>query len=669
MNNSYCQKLSIVFFAVISLIGCGKGATAKKQISGKVTPPEYYKDKNSVLSLSEGFGRSSYTGTVLVIDEAANRERLGDVLNASAAARNAWAELYRFEKQSRYVELYDKGGVYDKMAALWDDKIKNYQNVAREKNLASSQKEFIAGWFVGKIDQVYANDSEKKTKARQAFSLYCEAKIWELATNSYFATRQYASVPSPLGFCAGYYKSAALLNENVEECAPSPSKDFGKNYFRCLWQEGVLKTRWLNEEKPNFKNNSKAVKLKNSLTAIFSDKKNTELFRRLMALEDDPAIFASMSDRIKLIVIGKKDAPTRYIANNLTLGKTVSCKNLSADVASFYSELCTGLIAYPSVRSNLDMLAPGELINLFEQPDSSMYRNLFIFDSLKLSETQELKLELILEYFAKRGDNHQNSNSDFFLHRLAGGARLPKAEITNEKLRETANLIESQLKDAYGALTPEDEAVISEWQKVKQSYLSDQNAMREKYGVWYQATTKATDTGMRAANVKGVAKAFYESKIDIINRNGILALSINFSGLDRGLRGCYDKAAQKFIPWGETGCGETDFADSILKITPYSLENLTQDRDSDIVYFDFSLSDADLYGLGKKERNESQPDYFSDLSSSDLSGLKMKFELYPGRLAQSYEYKGLEIFTGKVQIIKQNGEVLYEGGISYWRQD
>ncbi len=77
--------------------------------------------------------------------------------------------------------------------------------------------------------------------AKKNFPLFCEARIWLMATSPFLLAYTFTARPSPFVACEAEYKKAGLLDVNAAVCAPDSN---GKDYFSCFWEEGVLKSQF-----------------------------------------------------------------------------------------------------------------------------------------------------------------------------------------------------------------------------------------------------------------------------------------------------------------------------------------------------------------------------------------------------------------------------------------
>ena len=232
-------RIAVAVPICLSLHGCGKWAKAKPQEVETVAIPEYPSFKENVYGLTPSIPSIGYGGTMVLLNKEINPVDLADLLQASIDSRKAWAGTKRFTEEVSYALKYAEGGLYETAIKDMKAELKLFEIDAKSKTSIpfEVQAESANLWISQELDLLFSDKETEKSNAKTTLDQYCEAKIWELATNSFFASNKYASTPTPMAFCSPYYEKQGLLQG--DSCTDNPE---GSSYFSCLWNEGVKKT-------------------------------------------------------------------------------------------------------------------------------------------------------------------------------------------------------------------------------------------------------------------------------------------------------------------------------------------------------------------------------------------------------------------------------------------
>ena len=143
-------------------------------------------------------------------------------------------------------------------------------------------------WWAEESNLLFgAGESPEKVAANSNFQQYCDSKIFELGTNSYFANRVYSKRPTPLAFCEPYYMSQGYFEG--ETCADSSG---GQHYFSCIWGEGIRKTPLYADLYASFDDGEKAT-----MDGFFATE-TIETIRKVIALDENTLVFCPSRIRV-----------------------------------------------------------------------------------------------------------------------------------------------------------------------------------------------------------------------------------------------------------------------------------------------------------------------------------------------------------------------------------
>ena len=234
-----CSIMTLPLLCLLST-SCGKWAHSKRaQAIETVAIPAYPKVQDDVFSLSGKKPDITYRTTMLIINPATNPALLAEVINASVFSREAFAAARNFEITNDYKNLYGDTGLEIQALNYMTNDLRSFELKSLQKNPISLDQRLqnARSWLDKELEEIKATP-EQREAFEPAWGAYCEAKVIELASNSIFAASTYKALPSPQPFCAAYYENKGYF------AGPSCLNPEKGNYFSCLWQEGVLKTRW-----------------------------------------------------------------------------------------------------------------------------------------------------------------------------------------------------------------------------------------------------------------------------------------------------------------------------------------------------------------------------------------------------------------------------------------
>lgn len=645
-------SLAILFLSFNILSGCGRWANATKQPTDVLILPEQG-ETESVFSLKSSLSSIGYGGTMVILNEKAEVSDLTDLLLAAQDSRKAWAEMKEFTAETRYDEWYLEGGFHEKALLLVR---KDLQNFISEKKKNSNldievRKASAKSWSIEEINNVVAEDVEK---SRKMISLYCDAKIWELATNAQFSKTLYHSRPSPLMLCEEYYEREGYflqehyLDDGLQDSNVCASSEVGKRYGRCLWG-AVIKTsqfsRLLTKE------SQEAIK------SIVSDDSLLDGFERVLSFDADVFEYKKPSySRLLFKTDGSVKNWNAFSEGILSLQFKSSAKcmwTLREDLEG----ICTlTKVNQPEVISFED-LSPLEVIRVMEGLDIDLARK-WPYPNRPESS---VGIDDILYYFAHR-DNHENSENDLLFHEPVDASYLQKPDVKNSSMLEKVESIEDSIPGVYSQLSMEDAEKVKEQKLLIRDIQDDLDSTRKRYDRYFDRVTHTSEEAFEIGYRPNLAHAFIEARFKVSKRDGKLRAYHWIKGYKESvILACLDLSTGENLQ--ECSINPRDGFDESSKVI--MADNFSLDAETGVVKFDFDLDNAIAAGYLPKERSQSLiKDSFLDLDLSKIDqNSHISLELEPGIVNSA-----LEILSGKI-FIKKGQEILERGVVSFWDQN
>ncbi len=154
-------------------------------------------------------------------------QNLAQVLERQRVLEQAHAEQWSYAKEHLLEPAKQWLTLRDEMSRM-----------DRERRRPSSSK----NWWSDLASKFLLDVASRKSESF-LFELYCESKIWERALDPRFVSESYSARPTPALVCEPFYETSGLLSESQPSCEQGKDISVPGNYFSCLWQEGVLKTK------------------------------------------------------------------------------------------------------------------------------------------------------------------------------------------------------------------------------------------------------------------------------------------------------------------------------------------------------------------------------------------------------------------------------------------
>lgn len=650
----------------IFLVGCRPDAHAKRLDGTGVTIPEYPTLGDNVYALGSNLSQMEYGGTLLVLRDDASTESMQRVLSASSKARESWANLAVWEKQVKFRQLYKpEVGLYDRYLTQLQNQSTAIDQQAREdsRNHIPYDQKLTAStqWLNQALEQSYgATASPEKTAAAAIVGAYCEAKIWEMATQSLFLQTNWSQRPEPLAMCHDYYESHQFFATATPDalCGTTGSP---KNYAHCLWTEGVMKTRWW--QSPDYFTDAQ----KTQMQALWGTPEAAEATRKVLAL--DPSAFPD-NILVKRKILGKSHQYfSTYILGltGLAAAEKTACPTYIIDVPTqmlcqlFAADFSKARATLQTVRSGqpdtvaltqaiLDTLSPAEIIRQVQQGNGELRF---------AARNGQPDLHQAFRILAMR-DNHKLSIVDAVTFPAPLFTADNITTLTSAADFQLLSQLQQEMGNVFGIPSAEDQQRIDQLQSEAQKIATEQRAMRAKSDAFLAQADRAANEGFAAAHQPGLGYAFWEIRLTIRRMGNVVLAKLENKNDDRvGVVGCFSWEDQQSM---REGCDwPNPQAQQLLTADQFHI-----DANTGKITFTVTMQDPDALGFGYAERKLQNGKYlpYNDLTADQLRGQTLRLELFTNKMQST-----LDILTGKAFITNSDGQRLYEGGVSMWDQD
>ena len=638
--------------------GCGRHpARAKEQVQGQVAEyPSYpVRQDQKAFTLTEGAENTvTYrTGTLLLLNPAFDPADLANLMQISKEIRLARADAVHYATAGALKASQDQKDIAATEGQIKQKRLEISQKVARDTRLANA-----AVWFDAEMKNV-VKDPLAYTNIMDTFAGYCEAKIWQLAAQPYFAGKRYLKRPTPLALCEKYYKDKGFFAADAASCADAPDSQ-GKYFVACLWAEGVMKTALFQH---HFMDKNAAF------TGLLSDSKRED-FRMILASamnnKTDPLLVSPrLSGKIHTAIMGLKKLNARCAVKLFEIKLSEMC-------TLFVSSNPPVIPTDGSVMATWDM-PPAGLVDLVENNKAAMD---VVGDTLVTIPRQfvlparpagQIPYQNLILFFAVRAETAP-SESDTIFHLSAVADNVPAAGISAiASLPDQTAAVDdyrAALGSIYPKTTPADEAVILDLQNKIKALENDILETESGAGRYDKKVTDLLNAGISAAKASDLAYAFTNMGLQITKKNDVYTLEFWFGDDSRSAgdqkkraKGCYDTFARTSL--ANATC--LDHADYQL-----SASQFTYQPDTGELRFTFPFDQADKMGFkapGAAGNSATTNDYFNTIPLAAFAGTSMEFQLFPNTIGGV-----VNILTGKV-FVKQKGwkdgdAYLYEGVVS-----
>ncbi|RZA21565.1 MAG: hypothetical protein EOP10_16485, partial [Proteobacteria bacterium] len=238
------MRLSFAFLSaglLASLLNtsCGKWAKASPEAVQTMQRPTYPSVSNDVFSLNSPKSYISYKGTMVIFDKTATPIDTAELIDASVDSRMRWAESKKFQDDTNYNAVYgDANATAINQLKLMKDGLQKFDLDALSKTPINPEARLAnAQTLVSRELDLLQLPAEQRATFDADWGHYCEAKIIEFAAHPLLAQNAFKAKPSPAPLCEAYYAANAFMT------SPDCTAENG-DYLRCIWLDGVSKTRW-----------------------------------------------------------------------------------------------------------------------------------------------------------------------------------------------------------------------------------------------------------------------------------------------------------------------------------------------------------------------------------------------------------------------------------------
>lgn len=229
---------------------CYAPKTKKLSEPTPVHKPEYQLAGTNEWNLND---EMSYSGGALTLwSQTATGNQFARLLKANEDYNKAIFELYRYHDEKvnpLRKERDDKLQVVKALESQRADTIAKWKQsiVAELLVTRKTRMEKAFTWFDSKLATTSEPFESIKVHMNQVFEKYCEAKIWDMLTDSDFLSTTYTDRPTPLAVCEKVYADLKLFSseKNTAPCAPATSAE-GKNYLKCFWN-AAMNTKFMSK--------------------------------------------------------------------------------------------------------------------------------------------------------------------------------------------------------------------------------------------------------------------------------------------------------------------------------------------------------------------------------------------------------------------------------------
>ncbi|NRA63896.1 MAG: hypothetical protein HRU19_05400 [Pseudobacteriovorax sp.] len=636
------KYLLIIFCLLMS--GCGRWAKAKKQTVDVLPVTEYPVFNENVFSLTPARETIGYGGTMVIFNKAADPVDIAALLQASIDSRIAWASIRRFDEVNQYALRYSEDGTVPKTVEIMKADLEVFRQNAK-KGLEISREtlnETSETWMNSELDLLFGEDPSRD-KADAVFRSYCEAKIFELASNSYFAARTFSERPTPMPFCEPYYAAAQLFDD--ASCQADPS---GKEYFSCLWKSAIPKTEAFNR----FSEGSRTA-----ILSLFANQ-NLESLRKIFALDESGYEFTS--DRFKRVVFGRTGDKRNYFSNLVLKQESVSQRVCDNALPDGIRTLCS-VFERNFAATDVDLDQDLETIVAIVEGSNIVASSSFVLPD---RPDTTFSTKQIFFYFGARR-NHENSEADRIYHQIVSGPNLVKPAITDEDILEKVGELEEVFT---GKLYPAISGDALKELETREALIADAEKEIEDFQAQYDtlndAIPETSAVAFTVGNRPNLAHAFMEIRFKVSNHDGILRAYFWLNGYKSGaVLGCFN--LENRLALDSPSC-TPDERDGIPLGDITITDQFTVDEKTGRIDFAFEMLSPEKPGLVRKERKTGDnPTFesFSDFYAADFYQKTLHLELFPNLV-----YDHLEVLTGKA-FIRKDGFDLEEAAISLWDQN
>lgn len=632
------MRLSLTFLSLgilssLANSSCGKWAKASPETVTTMPRPTYPTVSNDVFSLNSTKTQTSYKGTMVIFSKEATVEDTAELINASVDSRLRWAESKKFQDDTNYSLTYgDENAVAKNTLKLMKDGLQKFDVEALNKSpIDQASKLANADTLLERELSLLNLTPEQRSAFDASWGHYCEAKLIEFAAHPLLAQNTFRSKPNPAALCQQYYAANQMMTS--ADCEAESG-----DYLKCVWVDGVSKTRWFRSPDPTSTEAPRDLK-RSKLLEMFNET-NYEATKGVLGFTESAFATDAIS---KTLYLNKKGSMLDIAVNQRTAPATCAKAILNA-----------GSKAYCSIfGEDKETFSPKQVIDAMEGVTAAAA----IVSPLPAPLDRSYNIHQLLQYLNKRNLIETSESDRLFLDKITGSPlTIPAYEKFGGAFASLSAEIRSGLgADFYGKFSAAD----LQARALKLAAIEGQEARinfnNAEYIRYLEAASAGSERGAAAANRPGFSKGFIQYELVFQQLNNILNVELRFE--DQNLyayRTCLDLNSNQNVlcPEGFTLRAELTYLPAMIEWA----------SDGGKIDLSFKLENVNAIGFGPRARKsaEEKPSFFMDLPAEETEGKTLRFELYRNRLLDS-----LDIMTGKA-FIEDGANQLWEAGISIW---
>lgn len=630
------RTLYILTFLILA--GCSQAERADIQKQGQVVLPEYGSQDNRPLSLTQVSGNFNFIGSLILWGSDVTPDQILRMAENSRDARIIKSEMVNAKEgiyEARHEVVAAEKALIKLNRDIEDAMARGDRDLGRVRSVLLP---VVADWFEKRITELNHSGSinvSDRAHAEKMFSAYCEVKLWELALSP-LATASFSGRPSPVAMCESYYTTRQYF-QNSDLCADR-SDGAPKNYFACLWQEGVFRS------------------------PLFLDKLDTTPCRPRANPDDFPSRGAAIKAWFLSGLLEKILADHQVIDGRGTYADEFVSQSWSGSPyipelysKELYSELKRCRIAFKRADLSSEQV--------IESDDLWKYGT---FESLRfIVETQSVA-GTTFQLLPSTGDQDLDKRNysklahyinAFSVRNARNGQYL--VSYSDAKFNQPEGLEIKALLDQTKAI--EADPAFAEFVEARKRFvpqptweLQSQMAgdidlvkdrpadLEDAYqkDVYLRFVTNQSDS-ISAASTPGLAQLFNAFALNLNEKDGAMQVEVKFTDSMRSLTGCLDYAGTGGCPAVADQNAKVAFASGSGRLTVTS-----------------KLEQPGQVGFMNRVSSDLFP-YFSQIDESVLSGSELVMEFDINRLNDN-----LDFFTGTTYIRDGSGKELYQGSQS-----
>ena len=618
-------KITTITVLMILICACGQERSSPPLLYQEQLPlPQYPNFDQHPFSLSHPDSVSRFHGSLLFINPNASAPSVANLFSLAKKARESQANLAKFYRKTDYLKkIKDENNDHTSQAGEYTQRINDLQQnkiaFIREANDRNRNNRHLTAqrmkdWIFKEIDRIYQDASSlnspinTKDQTLKYLELYCDAKVWELATSDFFTQTQFTKRPSPLQICESFYEIKNYFPSHSPLCTDDEQ---GKSYFSCLWI-GALQTYFFQDQYINNDDRNILEEL------IFH---HPEQLHLLLNIQEDGRRGCSRGMIQKSIMMALPQRP--------------NCRRSIKTINRQFMNL------FQNASANARNLSPHKIITTFENevwfplpPRPGMF-----------------SLNTLVRFLGER--RLSPSESDIAFSHLGLGETL--AEPNHTKLiREKSELLKKEIAlISADLLSPSDHHIIDEFsQDIEHLKALRQNARKEKdrlFGDWERASLAA----INEAGNSGLTDMLLPMTLTAVNTSQYLGIRIKLGKEEPSVNGCLDLSDR------QNSLLANCFPESPSSLPP--IMNLSFTPSSGHLHISFTINQEFRKTL--RQQANVPGDYFNHLNfAEDFLNHQIIFDIYANRIDDS-----LDILTGKT-IVRHSQKEDRVGYTSFWEE-